>query len=101
AESCVHGPHHPAQKSRTTGAVFDRSMTSVVKVASVTPMTAARVLDPWLGGDVAANWSRGTAPEMRRLVGSMLMTTILPRDGRNPSVGLPYWKPCRASSRVC
>ena len=38
-ESCLHGSHHSAQKSMTTGVVSDRSSTSVWKVASVTSIT--------------------------------------------------------------
>ena len=38
--SVWHGPHHGAHRSTTTGAVFDRSMTSVSNVASVTSITA-------------------------------------------------------------
>ncbi len=38
-ESCLHGPHHSAQKSMMTGVVIDRSTTSDWKVASVTSMT--------------------------------------------------------------
>src|SRR5512138_2010131 len=36
--SVRHGPHHGAHRSTTTACVFDRSMTSVWKVASVTSM---------------------------------------------------------------
>src|SRR5690606_12875021 len=38
-ESCLHGPHHSAQKSTTTGEVRERSSTSDWKVASVTSIT--------------------------------------------------------------
>ena len=34
--SDLHGPHHSAQKSTTTGASFDASITSVSKLFSVT-----------------------------------------------------------------
>src|SRR3546814_16261926 len=34
--SVLHGPHHSAQRSTTTGTDFERSTTSVAKVASVT-----------------------------------------------------------------
>ncbi len=37
-ESCLHGPHQSAQKSRTTGVVSDRSSTVLWKFASVTSM---------------------------------------------------------------
>ena len=37
--SVLHGPHHSAQRSTTTGTVVDRSMTSVANVASVTSVT--------------------------------------------------------------
>src|SRR5215207_11041537 len=36
--SCLHGPHHGAQRSTTTGVAWDRSRTSVWNVASVTSM---------------------------------------------------------------
>jgi hypothetical protein len=39
-ESCLHGPHHSAQRSRTTGTSNERSITSAWKVASVTSTTA-------------------------------------------------------------
>ena len=38
--STRHGPHQGAQKSTTTGTVFERSRTSVAKVASVTSRAA-------------------------------------------------------------
>ena len=38
--SARHGPHHGAQKSTTTGIVFEASMTSRSKVAVVTSMGA-------------------------------------------------------------
>ena len=46
--SVLHGPHHSAQRSTTTGTVIDRSITAVANVASVTSVTtdsitAARV----------------------------------------------------------
>ena len=34
--SCLHGPHHSAHRSTTTGTVMDRSITAVWNVASVT-----------------------------------------------------------------
>src|SRR3712207_6872047 len=39
-ESCLHGPHHSAQRSSTTGTWKERSSTSAWKVASVTSTTA-------------------------------------------------------------
>ncbi len=42
--SVLHGPHHSAQRSTTTGTERDRSTTSVGKVASVTSMDMARNL---------------------------------------------------------
>src|SRR5918995_695350 len=36
--SCLHGPHHGAHRSTTTGVAWDRSSTSVWNVASVTSM---------------------------------------------------------------
>ena len=42
ARAARHGPHHSAQKSTTTGVVFERSMTSVWKVASLTSITMRR-----------------------------------------------------------
>ena len=38
-ESCLHGPHHSAHRSITTGVRNERSSTSVWNVASVTSMT--------------------------------------------------------------
>jgi len=38
--SVLHGPHHSAQRSTTTGTVIDRSMTAVPNVASVTSVTS-------------------------------------------------------------
>jgi hypothetical protein len=38
-ESCLHGSHHSAQKSRMTGVATDRSRTADWKFASVTSMT--------------------------------------------------------------
>src|ERR1700681_2632092 len=43
--SCLHGPHHGAQKSTTTGCSNDASTTSVIKVAVVTS---------WIGAAAAA-----------------------------------------------
>src|ERR1035437_8477304 len=37
--SVRHGPHHDAQRSTTTGTLFERSMTSVANVASETSFT--------------------------------------------------------------
>src|SRR5690606_32239229 len=41
--SVRHGPHHSAHRSTTTGTVFERSMTAVWKVASVTSTMPAIV----------------------------------------------------------
>src|SRR3712207_8352847 len=38
-DSCLHGPHHSAHRSRTTGTWKERSSTSVWNVASVTSTT--------------------------------------------------------------
>ena len=38
--SCLHGPHHSAQRSMITGTESERSSTSVPNVSSVTSMTA-------------------------------------------------------------
>ena len=38
-DSCLHGPHHSAHRSRITGTSRDRSTTSALKVSSVTSMT--------------------------------------------------------------
>ena len=38
-ESCLHGPHHSAHRSTTTGTCSERSSTSAWKVSSVTSMT--------------------------------------------------------------
>src|SRR5579872_5443954 len=46
----LHGPHHSAHRSTTTGTVRDLSMTSVAKVASVTSLTAASLTAPLTGG---------------------------------------------------
>src|SRR5262245_25213162 len=55
-ESCLHGPHHSAQKSMTTGTDRDRSSTSVWNVASVTSMI---VTPPAAGGRGAASAASG------------------------------------------
>ena len=39
--SCLHGPHHGAQKSTSTGVWPEASTTSVMKVAAVTVSGAA------------------------------------------------------------
>ena len=44
--SVLHGPHHSAQRSTTTGTCLERSTTSVGKVASVTSID--------MGGNVPA-----------------------------------------------
>src|SRR5579863_5955390 len=41
--SVLHGPHHSAQRSTTTGTVIERSITAVPKVASVTSVTSASI----------------------------------------------------------
>src|SRR5580700_10719849 len=41
--SVLHGPHHSAQRSTTTGTVIDRSITAVPNVASVTSVTTASI----------------------------------------------------------
>ena len=59
-ESCLHGPHHSAQRSSTTGTWKERSSTSAWKVASVTSTTAepgAPAGAAALGGGAA--WARG------------------------------------------
>ena len=38
--SCLHGPHHGAQKSTSTGWRFDSSMTSLTKVCVVVSLTS-------------------------------------------------------------
>jgi hypothetical protein len=38
-ESCLHGSHHSAQRSRITGTWNERSSTSLWKLASVTSIT--------------------------------------------------------------
>ena len=40
-DSCLHGSHQSAQKSITTGTVWERSTTSATNVASVTARTGA------------------------------------------------------------
>src|SRR3546814_20776271 len=42
--SVLHGPHHSAQRSTTTGTDFERSTTSVAKVASVTSIALGGAL---------------------------------------------------------
>src|ERR1035437_10412777 len=37
--SVLHGPHHSAHRSTTTGTLIERSMTAVANVASVTSFT--------------------------------------------------------------
>src|SRR3954451_4047257 len=78
-DSCLHGPHHSAQKSMSTGTWLERSMTSVWKVASVTSMTYADA--PASPGAAAAGGAgcgfafrpgRATAPGSRMSVGRML-----------------------------
>ena len=39
-ESCLHGSHHSAHRSMSTGTWYERSMTSVWNSASLTSMTA-------------------------------------------------------------
>src|SRR5579863_3586923 len=39
--SCLHGPHHGAQKSTSTGWRFDSSITSLTKVCVVVSLTDA------------------------------------------------------------
>ena len=41
--SVLHGPHHSAQRSTTTGTVIDRSITAVANVASVTSVTSVSI----------------------------------------------------------
>ena len=58
--SGLHGPHHSAQRSTTTGTCLDRSTTSVGKVASVTSID--------MGGNLPAavpspTWARGVRRE--------------------------------------
>jgi hypothetical protein len=53
-ESCLHGWHHSAQKSMTTGVVSDRSSTSLWNVASVTSITMAPPPPPPPGGPPGA-----------------------------------------------
>src|SRR6185312_2073572 len=48
--SCLHGPHHVAQKSTSTGWRFDSSMTSAMKacvVVSLTRVSAAAAAPPF------------------------------------------------------
>src|SRR5215510_5046307 len=47
--SCLHGPHHGAQKSTTTGASKDPSTTSAMKFAVVTSFTGAAPVPPIKG----------------------------------------------------
>src|SRR5881398_1423241 len=47
--SCLHGPHHGAQKSTTTGASKDPSTTSAMKFAVVTSLTGAAPVPPIKG----------------------------------------------------
>ncbi len=58
--SCLHGPHHSAQKSMTTGTVIDRSMMSTWKDASVTSMTATGA-PPFAGAVEAVDGGEGAA----------------------------------------
>ena len=44
--SVLHGPHHGAHRSTTTGVVIERSMTSVSKVASVTSIAMEVTIPP-------------------------------------------------------
>src|SRR5450830_447126 len=47
--SCLHGPHHGAQKSTSTGWCLDSSITSLTKpcvVVSLTPLSAAAISSP-------------------------------------------------------
>ncbi len=54
--SVLHGPHHSAQRSTTTGTVVDRSMTTSAKVASV-----RRSRDHCNGGPSHRIWPSRTA----------------------------------------
>src|SRR4051794_24807252 len=63
-ESCLHGSHHSAHRSSTTGTWKERSSTSAWKVASVTSTTAlpgAPAGASTLGGGAA--WARAAASE--------------------------------------
>src|SRR3954447_3658779 len=71
-DNCRHGPHHDAQKSRTTGTVRDRSTTSVWKVASVTSTTLLFAPSTPDDGAVCRRPPRSTAPDSRKLVGSVI-----------------------------
>src|SRR5690349_9103696 len=54
-ESCLHGPHHSAHRSTTTGTCSERSITSTWKVSSETSMTN------WLDGRSAPDWDGAAA----------------------------------------
>src|SRR3954449_3163180 len=81
-ESCLHGPHHSAQKSSTTGTVRDRSMTSVWNEASSTSKTWSppEAAEPPTCPDwaFARSPDRSTAPGSRMSVGRMLTPTSFP-----------------------
>jgi hypothetical protein len=90
-ESCLHGSHHSAQKSMTTGVRSERSSTSLWKVASVTSMIVTPPPPPPVAGSVGATGRggagagagvrsalRSTAPRVKieeAVRGSLLMVT--------------------------
>src|SRR3546814_20841144 len=67
--SVLHGPHHSAQRSTTTGTDFERSTTSVAKVASVTSIAIGGALllfgawsPPPTGGDTLCHQATRAPP---------------------------------------
>ena len=101
----MHGPHHSAQKSTSTGTLSDRVSTRSSKVASVTSRTnsdatggAALPAGPAADGAATgaaglAREDRSTAPAMFRSVGRM---RICPSNtGRPP--GMPGGRPERTN----
>ena len=89
--SCLHGPHHSAHRSITTGTVRERATTSVLNVSSVTskmnPESRARLAAsgrallrgtlPALHGGLAGAQVDGA---MEGKVPRLLHDSILPHD---------------------
>src|SRR5699024_7214835 len=62
---CLHGPHHVAQMSTTTG--MSESMTSVVNVASVTVVVLMRGPPTVFRCGIWRVWQRGSVGHLRLL----------------------------------
>src|ERR1019366_7563894 len=65
--SVLHGPHHSAHRSTTTGTVIERSITATPNVASVTSLMATSLTVPLSGGK--GHWALLISATMQSVVG--------------------------------